>query len=227
MGARLLHRTCVTASLSSPAGPTGSGAASSRRCSSRRPRRRRRRRGAGPRAHRRRARRAGRGQRCPHRRLRLRLRRRAREAGVRPVRPRATSSSTTRVSPRAAAAPRGRRSRTTGSGASASTCSASPTASHTFVPRMIASGEPGVVVNTSSGDGGIAPVPYAAVYAGKQGRDHLLHGGARAPVRRRRLDLRAAVFYPSGGSSTRACGRPTATARPISLEQRSRRPVRS
>jgi hypothetical protein len=29
-----------------------------------------------------------------------------------------------------------------------------------FVPRMIASGEPGIVVNTSSGDGGIAPVFY-------------------------------------------------------------------
>ena len=34
-----------------------------------------------------------------------------------------------------------------------------------FVPRMIESGEPGVVVNTSSMDGGIAPVPYASVYA--------------------------------------------------------------
>src|SRR5579871_3570887 len=34
-----------------------------------------------------------------------------------------------------------------------------------FVPRMIESGEAGVVVNTSSGDGGIAPVPYASVYA--------------------------------------------------------------
>ncbi len=34
-----------------------------------------------------------------------------------------------------------------------------------FVPRMIASGEPGHVVNTSSGDGGIAPLPTASVYA--------------------------------------------------------------
>ena len=34
-----------------------------------------------------------------------------------------------------------------------------------FVPRMVASDEPGVVVTTSSGDGGIAPVPYASVYA--------------------------------------------------------------
>ncbi len=36
---------------------------------------------------------------------------------------------------------------------------------HAFVPRMIESGEPGLVVNTSSGDGGIAPVPYTSVYA--------------------------------------------------------------
>jgi len=34
-----------------------------------------------------------------------------------------------------------------------------------FVPRMIDSGEPGQVVNTSSGDGGFAPVPRASVYA--------------------------------------------------------------
>ncbi|MFE9122936.1 SDR family NAD(P)-dependent oxidoreductase [Streptomyces sp. NPDC007172] len=34
-----------------------------------------------------------------------------------------------------------------------------------FVPRMIAGGEPGRIVNTSSGDGGIAPLPTASVYA--------------------------------------------------------------
>ena len=40
----------------------------------------------------------------------------------------------------------------------------------TFVPRMIDSGEEGYVVNTSSGDGPIAPMPSASVYAGQQGR---------------------------------------------------------
>ena len=68
-----------------------------------------------------------------------------------------------------------------------------------FVPRMIASGEPGVVVNTSSGDGGIAPVPYASVYAASKAAiscftealAHQLHDTGTA--------LRAAVFYPSGG----------------------------
>ena len=34
-----------------------------------------------------------------------------------------------------------------------------------FVPRMIAAGDPGYIVNTSSGDGGIAPMPAASVYA--------------------------------------------------------------
>lgn len=34
-----------------------------------------------------------------------------------------------------------------------------------FLPRMLADGTPGHVVNTSSGDGGIAPLPTASVYA--------------------------------------------------------------
>ena len=34
-----------------------------------------------------------------------------------------------------------------------------------FVPRMLASGEEGIVVNTSSPDGPVAPMPQAAVYA--------------------------------------------------------------
>ncbi|MER3452251.1 MAG: short-chain dehydrogenase [Acidimicrobiia bacterium] len=68
-----------------------------------------------------------------------------------------------------------------------------------FVPRMIASGEPGVVVNTSSADGGIAPVPYASVYASSKAAvtcftEALAHQFATAGTK-----LRAAVFYPSGG----------------------------
>jgi NAD(P)-dependent dehydrogenase (short-subunit alcohol dehydrogenase family) len=34
-----------------------------------------------------------------------------------------------------------------------------------FVPRMLASGEEGIVINTSSPDGPIAPMPMASVYA--------------------------------------------------------------
>ena len=68
-----------------------------------------------------------------------------------------------------------------------------------FVPRMIASGEPGVVVNTSSGDGGIAPVPYASVYASSKAAvtcftEALAHQFASGET-----NLKAAVFYPGGG----------------------------
>jgi NAD(P)-dependent dehydrogenase (short-subunit alcohol dehydrogenase family) len=68
-----------------------------------------------------------------------------------------------------------------------------------FVPRMIESGEPGVVVNTSSGDGGIAPVPYASVYASSKAAvtcftEALAHQFATSAP-----NLAAAVFYPGGG----------------------------
>ncbi len=67
-----------------------------------------------------------------------------------------------------------------------------------FVPRMIESGEPGIVVNTSSGDGGIAPVPYASVYASSKAAvtcftEALAHQFADG------TQLKAAVFYPGGG----------------------------
>lgn len=68
-----------------------------------------------------------------------------------------------------------------------------------FVPRMLASGEPGVVVNTSSGDGGIAPVPYASIYASSKAAvscftEALAHQLAGEGDR-----VTAAIFYPSGG----------------------------
>jgi NAD(P)-dependent dehydrogenase (short-subunit alcohol dehydrogenase family) len=68
-----------------------------------------------------------------------------------------------------------------------------------FVPRMIDSGEPGMVVNTSSGDGGIAPVPYASVYASSKAAvtcftEALAHQFVSGETK-----LKAAVFYPGGG----------------------------
>ncbi len=68
-----------------------------------------------------------------------------------------------------------------------------------FVPRMIASGEPGVVVNTSSGDGGIAPVPYAAVYASSKAAISCFTEALAHQLSDNDTKLRAAVFYPSGG----------------------------
>ena len=70
---------------------------------------------------------------------------------------------------------------------------------HAFVPRMLASGEPGVVVNTSSGDGGIAPVPYAAVYAASKAAITCYTETLAHQFVDNGTNLRAAVFYPSGG----------------------------
>lgn len=68
-----------------------------------------------------------------------------------------------------------------------------------FVPRMIASGEPGVVVNTSSADGGIAPVPYASVYASSKAAVSCFTEALAHQLRMAKSEVRACVFYPSGG----------------------------
>jgi NAD(P)-dependent dehydrogenase (short-subunit alcohol dehydrogenase family) len=68
-----------------------------------------------------------------------------------------------------------------------------------FVPRMLESGQPGVIVNTSSGDGGIAPVPYASVYASSKAAVSCLTEALAHQLRDVGSDVRAAVFYPSGG----------------------------
>jgi NAD(P)-dependent dehydrogenase (short-subunit alcohol dehydrogenase family) len=68
-----------------------------------------------------------------------------------------------------------------------------------FVPRMLASGEPGVVINTSSTDGGIAPVPYASVYASSKAAISCLTEALAHQLIAADTGLRACVFYPSGG----------------------------
>ncbi len=68
-----------------------------------------------------------------------------------------------------------------------------------FVPRMIAGGEDGMIVNTSSSDGGIAPVPYASVYASSKAAITCLTEALAHQLIETGTNLRAAVFYPSGG----------------------------
>ena len=68
-----------------------------------------------------------------------------------------------------------------------------------FVPRMIAGDEAGVVVTTSSGDGGIAPVPYASVYASSKAAISCFTEALAHQFVAQKTKLRAAVFYPSGG----------------------------
>jgi NAD(P)-dependent dehydrogenase (short-subunit alcohol dehydrogenase family) len=87
-----------------------------------------------------------------------------------------------------------------------------------FVPRMLASGEPGVVVNTSSGDGGIAPVPHASVYAASKAAVSCLTEAVAHQLVATGAPVRAAVFYPFGGLLdtglwTAARNRPEALAR--------------
>jgi NAD(P)-dependent dehydrogenase (short-subunit alcohol dehydrogenase family) len=67
-----------------------------------------------------------------------------------------------------------------------------------FVPRMLAGGEEGVVVNTSSPDGPIAPMPQASVYAATKCAVTCVTECLAAQLDADGSRLRAAVFYPSG-----------------------------
>ena len=68
-----------------------------------------------------------------------------------------------------------------------------------FVPRMIASGEPGQVIVTSSGDGGFAPVPTASVYASSKAAASCFTEALNHNLISEGTNLKASVFYPSGG----------------------------
>jgi NAD(P)-dependent dehydrogenase (short-subunit alcohol dehydrogenase family) len=68
-----------------------------------------------------------------------------------------------------------------------------------FVPRMIAGGEEGHVINTSSGDGGISPLPYQSVYASSKAAVSCISECLAAQLQSEGTRLGASVFYPSGG----------------------------
>ncbi|GGX75596.1 SDR family NAD(P)-dependent oxidoreductase [Streptomyces fructofermentans] len=65
-----------------------------------------------------------------------------------------------------------------------------------FVPRMLAGGEPGHVVNTSSGDGGIAPLPTASVYAVTKAAVVTLTESLYAHLRAEHARVGASVLFP-------------------------------
>ena len=67
-----------------------------------------------------------------------------------------------------------------------------------FVPRMIASGEPGYVVNTSSGDGAITPLPTASVYAASKAAVAITTECLAAQFVQQELPLGASLFLPGG-----------------------------
>ncbi|MER7839863.1 SDR family NAD(P)-dependent oxidoreductase [Streptomyces sp. NPDC096040] len=65
-----------------------------------------------------------------------------------------------------------------------------------FLPRMIKSGQPGHVVNTSSGDGGIAPLPTASVYAVTKAAVVTLTESLYAHLRAEHARVGASVLFP-------------------------------
>mgnify|MGYP003625782040 CR=1 FL=1 len=68
-----------------------------------------------------------------------------------------------------------------------------------FVPRMLASGEEGHIINTSSGDGGISPLPYQSVYASSKAAVSCITECLSAQLMGEGGTLGASIFYPSGG----------------------------
>ena len=67
-----------------------------------------------------------------------------------------------------------------------------------FVPRMIEAGHEGLVMNTSSGDGGVAPLAGQSVYASSKAAISILTECLDAQLAAE-TNLRATIFYPSGG----------------------------
>ncbi|MER6184444.1 SDR family NAD(P)-dependent oxidoreductase [Streptomyces sp. NPDC001652] len=65
-----------------------------------------------------------------------------------------------------------------------------------FVPRMITSGQPGHVVNTSSGDGGIAPLPTASVYAVTKAAVVTMTESLYAHLKAEHARVGASVLFP-------------------------------
>ncbi|MFI9241016.1 SDR family NAD(P)-dependent oxidoreductase [Streptomyces sp. NPDC053086] len=65
-----------------------------------------------------------------------------------------------------------------------------------FVPRMIQSGQPGHVVNTSSTDGGVAPLPTASVYAVTKAAVVTLTESLYAHLKAEHARVGASVLFP-------------------------------
>lgn len=68
-----------------------------------------------------------------------------------------------------------------------------------FLPRMLEAGRPGEVVATSSGDGGVAPVPYASVYAASKAAVSCFIEAVAHQLDKVEAPVHAHVFYPGGG----------------------------
>ncbi len=68
-----------------------------------------------------------------------------------------------------------------------------------FIPRRIAAGEGAHVVNTSSGNGGFSPIPFASVYAASKAAITSYTESVATQLQADGVPIRASVLYPSGG----------------------------
>jgi len=68
-----------------------------------------------------------------------------------------------------------------------------------FVPRMLASGEPGYVINTASGDGVVNPLPGASVYAASKAAVATLTECLAAQLAADGAPVGVSLFLPGGG----------------------------
>jgi NAD(P)-dependent dehydrogenase (short-subunit alcohol dehydrogenase family) len=68
----------------------------------------------------------------------------------------------------------------------------------TFLPRMMQSGKPGYVISTSSGDGTVAPVPAASVYAASKAAVSTVTECLAAQLRDEQAPIGVSLFLPAG-----------------------------
>lgn len=68
-----------------------------------------------------------------------------------------------------------------------------------FLPRMLAAGEPGHIVNTSSGDGAINPLPGASVYAASKAAVAILTECLATQLTAENAKIGVSLFLPGGG----------------------------
>ncbi|MFZ0666668.1 MAG: SDR family NAD(P)-dependent oxidoreductase [Acidimicrobiales bacterium] len=67
-----------------------------------------------------------------------------------------------------------------------------------FVPRMLESGKPGYVINTSSGDGAVTPMPAASVYASSKAAVTTVTECLAAQLRDEGAPIGVSLFLPGG-----------------------------
>jgi NAD(P)-dependent dehydrogenase (short-subunit alcohol dehydrogenase family) len=67
-----------------------------------------------------------------------------------------------------------------------------------FVPRMLESGEPGYVVNTTSGDGAIAPMPTASAYAASKAGVAITTECLAFQLAEMGANIAAGLLFPAG-----------------------------